>query len=516
MTQETAYGSLLMSRRRELHKHVADYLERKAPESVNDMARHFMEAREEARALPYLVESGDIAARAYATADAIASYRQALDVLENIDDVPLARRAYEGLGGALTFAFDVPAAVENYHKMVHVAEEYGDLPMQVSALNKLGFVAALMMDQFPEAEEHLVDAERLAYESGDEAGLAEMHMTYCYLRSTKGEFEDAADHLGQAARIGRELDLEEPKALTIPHYHIRNGDLDTARQSAVDGVALGLPIGAMDEVCDGELALGQIAWLRGEYEGAIGSQRRALDAARATGMSYLQAVALCQLGVSLLDVSLDFSEQVTQYHMEAMKLMETPLGTALGAISWADVGFCAMELGKLDVASEMFQKGMDHPTMVMHMLRPKLLTGLAWLALAQNKTEEFASGARGLAEAAGMKQYSPLIALTDARVSASRGDTEAALAAYLRAEDLALQMGMRPLAWQARAGAAWALSMLDRVEEASDKRRETLAMIDEIAGLFEDQQMRDQFAAAAASKLKTSFDWEDAAALRPR
>ena len=125
--------------------------------------------------------------------------------------------------------------------------------------------------------------------------------------------------------------------------------------------------------------------------------------------------------------------------------METPLGTALGAISWADVGFCAMELGDLDVASEMFQKGMDHPTMVMHMLRPKLLIGLAWLALAQNKAEEaaeFASGARGLAEAAGMKQYSPSIALTDARVSASRGDTEAALAAYLRAEDLALQMGV--------------------------------------------------------------------------
>ena len=41
-------------------------------------------------------------------------------------------------------------------------------------------------------------------------------------------------------------------------------------------------------------------------------------------------------------------------------------------------------------------------------------------------------------------------------------------------------------------------------------------MIDEIVGLFEDQQMRDQFAAAAASKLKTAFDWEDTAALRPR
>ncbi len=63
MTQETAYGSLLLSRRRELHGRVAEHLERTAAERVNDIARHFIEAREEARALPYLVDSADGAAR---------------------------------------------------------------------------------------------------------------------------------------------------------------------------------------------------------------------------------------------------------------------------------------------------------------------------------------------------------------------------------------------------------------------------------------------------------------------
>ena len=63
MTQETAYDSLLLSRRRELHGRVAEHLERTAAERVNDIARHFIEAREEARALPYLVDSADGAAR---------------------------------------------------------------------------------------------------------------------------------------------------------------------------------------------------------------------------------------------------------------------------------------------------------------------------------------------------------------------------------------------------------------------------------------------------------------------
>ncbi len=475
-----------------------------------------------------------------------------------MDDLPLARRAYEGLGGALTFAFDVPGAVENYHSMFHLAEVHTDLPMQVSALNKLGYVTALMMGQFPDAEKHLVDAERLANESGDAAGLAEMHMTYCYIRTTKGDFEDAADHLGEAARIGRDLTMEEPrlfglthtantmiymnrfddaweaiqtamreagaagnrkylaelKALTIPPYHMRNGDLDAARESAMEGVAIGSPIGAFDQVFAGEMVLGQIAWMRGEYESAIASQQRSLDAARSTGMSYLQAAALGQIGMSYLDVSHEFTEKVAEYHMEAMKIMEMPLGTALGAMQWADLGFCAMALGNLDGAKELFQKGLNTPTIPSHMLRPLLLMGLAHVALAQDETEEaskYVSGARGLATAVEMKHFYPFIAFTDARVSAARGDAEAALAEFLRAEELALQMGMRPLVWQARAASARALSALGRSEEAGRKERETLAMIDEMAVLFDDRRMSDLFREGAMAKLRVGFGWEVAA-----
>ncbi|MDE3089180.1 MAG: AAA family ATPase [Chloroflexota bacterium] len=50
LTQETAYASLLMSKRREVHKRVAECLERLAPDRVNDIAWHFVEAQESARA----------------------------------------------------------------------------------------------------------------------------------------------------------------------------------------------------------------------------------------------------------------------------------------------------------------------------------------------------------------------------------------------------------------------------------------------------------------------------------
>ena len=126
LTQEAAYASLLLSRRRELHLQVAECLERDAPDQVHEIARHLEEAQEQVRAVPYLVEAGDQAARAYATSEAVGYYGRALDILNTTKDPKLHRQAFEGLGGALTFGNDVAAAVDNYHSMFHLAQEYGD------------------------------------------------------------------------------------------------------------------------------------------------------------------------------------------------------------------------------------------------------------------------------------------------------------------------------------------------------------------------------------------------------
>ena len=150
-----------------MHRRVAECFEQDEPDRVTDIARHFLEAREDLRALPYLVEAGDRAASAYSASTAIESYRAALDILDTTMDLPLARRAHEGLGSALTFSFDISGAMEVYHTMLHIAEEHEDIPMQVYAHNKLGFVTALMRGEFPEAEKHLEDAERLAHSCND-------------------------------------------------------------------------------------------------------------------------------------------------------------------------------------------------------------------------------------------------------------------------------------------------------------------------------------------------------------
>ncbi|MBI4329012.1 MAG: AAA family ATPase, partial [Chloroflexi bacterium] len=524
LTQEAAYASLLMSRRREIHRRVAESLEALAPERVNDIARHFIEAREQARALPYLVAAGERAAFACSLEDALAFFKQAVDILESVPDGSLARRAYDGLGGALALAFDVQGAVDTFHKMIHVAETYDDLPMKVSAFNKLARVTGLMQGQFPEAEEHLREAERLAMLCQDVPGLTELHMSYCALRTISGDIEGALEHQKQAIQIGNvaqaaelrlfgmshcaasltylthfdealaqartalaaaeqagnRLHMTWPSVLVIPWYYLRLGDMEAACQEARKGTELAMQIGAEDAEGCGAFMLGHMARLQGRYEEAIAWQQRAIGAARASGLLFLEAGGLAALGSLHLEISEKNQAQSDELHAQASKMMDNPFGLVLAAQSWTDMGFEAITRDRADEAQDLFQKALTQRSTFRYLVRPAALVGSALASRAQGSPEEahrLIGEARAFAEERKMRLYYPLIALGEARIAASDGGTDASLQHFAQAEALAREMQMRPLLWQAQAGAARLLASLGRDAEAEEKRREAQAVI---------------------------------------
>ena len=548
LTQEAAYASLLLSRRREIHLRIAECLEKNNPDQVYEIARHFRDAQESARAAPYLVDAGDRAAREYSTPEAINYYTAALKILAEIKEPPLARRAYEGLGGALTLGGDISGAVENYHDMFHAAQDYEDQPMQVSALNKLGFVTALIQGQFPEAEAHLSESETLARQCGDMPGLAELHMTYCFMTVPFGNFDNAIEHLEEASKIGSELELEEPRLFGLTHtantltymtefeqahkatqealtlaeslgnhkwrseilgfsnaiYQLRNGDLNSAAESAQTAADLAARIGAGTQEGLAELSLGQICWLRGEYQEARGHYERALEAGRTSGPPFIQVSALCGLGTVHLDISGTLADKTKQYHTEALAIMELPLGTATGAMAWAELGFSSLALGDPQQATDYFQKGLEVPTALMFLARPLLLVGSAFVALGGGDVSGAATlmdTAREFAEQREMRHLYPLLSLAEANLNLARENAAGALDSFNRAEQLALEMDMKPWAWQARGGAAQVLAGLGRQDEANAKRSEALATINEIANQFRDDQLGALYPADAAKKL---------------
>jgi hypothetical protein len=84
--REATYNGLLRSQRRQLHARAAWDLEARATDRLEEVAAvlggHFAAAGEADRAVHYLEMAGDHAARVFANEEAIASYRQALAVMD--------------------------------------------------------------------------------------------------------------------------------------------------------------------------------------------------------------------------------------------------------------------------------------------------------------------------------------------------------------------------------------------------------------------------------------------------
>lgn len=553
LTQEAAYQSALLSKRRDLHRRAAESMvarQGSTPDQPGEIARHFLEARFPAQALPYLVEAGDRAARAYSSAEAIGFYQQAIELRATVEGAQLVGRAYQGLGGVQAFANQIPEALATYHAMLALAEQEDDVALQISALNKLAGVMALRTGQFAEAEQYLARAGQLARQHDEQSGAAESAIIRCQMCTAMADFDSVVKHMGELTAIGERIGSKQHQAMglehvasslmfmahldeawpkaqealrlareigdreheawvlctTIPFCLLSKGDFDPARQALSEGLEVATRIQATGAIIYGNWMLGELARWQGAYEDALLYGQRSLEAALPVEpfMPFMTVQPLGALGSAYLEISPHFGEQISRFHLHALRLLENPASTGGGGTAWADIGFCAMALGDLEIAEASFEKGLNVPTMFMRLERPRHLAGLALVTLRRGRPDDAArlvEEARAYLHEVGLRHLSPLVELVAGRIHAGRGEFELALGCFERAEAEALALRMAPTVWQAQVGAAVALAVLDQPGAAAEKRQSAQSVIDAIAGRFHDTTLRDSFRASALAKL---------------
>ena len=548
LTQDTAYASLLLSKRRELHLRVGDLLERQDPSQVYDISRHLLEAKEDARALPYLADAADRAAAAYATPQAIAQYGRAIEIANVVDDVAIAQRGYEGLGGALTLVNQIDEALGTYAKMDEFGAAHGRNEIRVSALNKSAFLKGLRQGDFDEAERLLERAEVLAQPLGECPSLAELHMVYCYNHTLSGQFDEAFERLTQAEKITRNQNLvdgqlfsmthlantlnhmtrygeakdmaqqalalareagnrvyeSELVGMTLPICYLSAADLRSAQSHAEQGLAVASEIGATLNVAGSSLMLATIFRLQGDYERSVGFWQSARETSGAIGLAYVEAAALGGLGATYLDISPELAAKTQEYHAAALAMMDGLLAKGMGTMVWADIGFCALAQDDPAQAKALFERALTEPTSARIEARPQALIGLALLAFHDGDAPEAArllAEARDFTHERAMAHFYPFVDMAAGSVAAPSAPEEA-LEHFALAETAAIASGMRPVLWQVRAGAAGALAALGRQAEADAKLAEARETVEAIAQTFEDDTLRGLFVENAAQKLK--------------
>lgn len=107
VTQDVAYNSLLLARRRELHQFVAEAMERIYPEQTEELSEslawHYQRAGHSQKAIHYLILAADKSLLKFSYREAEQYYREAIIEMNKTTDTPWETKikVYENLGEAL-------------------------------------------------------------------------------------------------------------------------------------------------------------------------------------------------------------------------------------------------------------------------------------------------------------------------------------------------------------------------------------------------------------------------------
>src|SRR5207244_1369752 len=153
-THDVAYSTLLVERRRALHRTVGAAIEQLYPDRLAEqyeaLAHHYYEGQEWEKALNYLEKAGDKSKDSYANQEALGYYARAREVCEKLGGGAMAAAVVvaqkRGLVNYTTGALD--AAVNDFEAMQQMARACGDRGAEGTALGLKGVILVWLHD-FP-------------------------------------------------------------------------------------------------------------------------------------------------------------------------------------------------------------------------------------------------------------------------------------------------------------------------------------------------------------------------------
>jgi tetratricopeptide (TPR) repeat protein len=244
LIQEAAYESLLKTDRRQLHRAVADTLERlyigQTDELAAVLAMHLIEAEEDQRALAYFNRAGELAAQQYALPEAVAAFSQALTIAHRNQSslTQLYRRrglAFDTLGefekarsdleqglvsakaegngrdewqlaldlGLLWSSRDYGRAGDYLRQAQGLAQALGDRTMLAHSQNRIGNWY-MNSGQPQAARKHHQQALKNFEAENDAAGLAATHDLLGMTNAILGNVDESQAHYRQALLLFRQ------------------------------------------------------------------------------------------------------------------------------------------------------------------------------------------------------------------------------------------------------------------------------------------------------------------------
>jgi predicted ATPase/class 3 adenylate cyclase len=318
LTQDVAYNSMLIERRRELHERTAGVIENlfdgKLDEQADALAHHYGRSGNAAKAIGFLRLAAEQARARSAYDDALGYVNEALSLLAQLPDSgerdrdELALQGMRSLLLAATKGFAAPEISQCLNRGVELCRRIGEGPEMYGVMFGLwNFnLARNRLHDALKLAEKILNLGRLMNTELSEAGAHSALGATCLWR---GEFIAAHQHLEQANTIyDQDLDRYLPmyKARVVPSRAQAAwalwmiGSADRAYTRAEEGVALATRLGSPFSMVFALMHAIALAHLRGEYETIRARAETMMEIAREQGFPYWSAIASMIIGRTLV------------------------------------------------------------------------------------------------------------------------------------------------------------------------------------------------------------------------
>jgi tetratricopeptide (TPR) repeat protein len=329
--QDVAYNSLLIQRRKELHRAVAEAIEElymdRLTEHYEELAHHYERGEMWEKALEYLVKAGQKTQQAYANREALAHYNRALTVCERLGDSvnpATLMTIHAGKGEAHFILSECPFAVEAYRSMLRAARQIGDHSKEAEALYQIS-ESAYMAHEFDQALAYADQAKTVALAIGAKNILAASIFVPGQVAYVTGKPGAAAlSHFVEALRISREAEFKSLEGLILVGlelFHSHQGQYEQAIQFADEVAAVCQTYNLQFSFMYGLWARGLTLCGKGAYEQARVTLQATREMSDRLGEKFIKCRTLNTLG--WVYGELYNLEQAIRYNKEGTELSYT-------------------------------------------------------------------------------------------------------------------------------------------------------------------------------------------------
>lgn len=307
LTHESAYESLLVKRRREIHRRVAEAYERVYADRLDEfaplLAQQYGNAGDDAKTLEYAVRAGDGAARVYANAEAITFYTQGLNLAGRLQgNSELLLRLYIARGRAFELFGDYEQALANYDDMARVAQERHDTHLELVATMARATIHSAPTAKF-DAPVALVLSEQalaLARQMKDRAAEAKILWNLMLLSYFTFRLTESVEFGEKSLAIAREFDLREQLAYTlndIQRSYLALHQLERAQSASMESRELWRELDNKPMLIDNLAGSAQVFYLDGDYDQVLNQSDTAYRLSQSIGNLWGQSYSLLNSGL---------------------------------------------------------------------------------------------------------------------------------------------------------------------------------------------------------------------------